>query len=306
MNALSSSPASKLKKPVTSQAFRLIVLLVTLPYHRFFLYNTLRPSEIIENYAPHGTEDGSPQREKIHGLLRNWRARKKAELEFITIAGVAETAIVTATLSWESAATSHWVGIWLFYSSLTTSIIGMLLAAQQNTLLTLLGEFSDDWRQTKRKFLEGYLTQLLTEDRSSTTGPDVEASGYRARRWRLSWQMVFVWQIPMMGVGYSFLFYIIGLTVLICTPLMHEPWGDNSKVAVGYLAVSGLAWGIFMYCSMWGYRNVALDKIDALSDEDEEEGEFEQTASRSGDSNVPVEVVRGDEITQGDQKWANK
>ncbi|KAJ6258791.1 hypothetical protein Dda_6845 [Drechslerella dactyloides] len=252
-------PRVKVKKPITSQVFRLLVLLVTLPYHRFFLYNTLRPTEIIERFAPHGTEDGSPQREKICDLLKNWRARKKGELEFISIAvciysgfhfrelhadlmpnlkGVAVTAIVTATLSWGTIEACHWIGIFFFYASLITSIIGMLLAAQQTTLLTLLGEFPEDWREVKTKFIEGYIHQLLTEDKfkkhHDPEGNHVHRDGdgcYRLRGWRVSWQMIFVWQIPMMAVGYSFLFYIIGLTVLIITPLIKEPWGDNSKVS---------------------------------------------------------------------------
>ncbi|KAF3904570.1 hypothetical protein ABW21_db0202627 [Orbilia brochopaga] len=295
----SAPPPLKIKKPITSQIFKLIVLLVTLPYHRFFLYNTLKPTEIIERFAPHGTEDGSPQREKIYDLLKNWRERKKGELEFISIAGVAITAIVTATLSWGTVDACHWIGIFFFYASLITSIIGMLLAAQQSTLLTLLGEFPENWKDAKTKFIEGYIHQLLTEDKKKkhhdAEGNHVHRDGdgcYRLRSWRVSWQMVFVWQIPMMAVGYSFLFYIIGLTVLIVTPLIKEPWGDNSKIAVGYLVISGLAWGIFIYCSLFGYRNVSLDNDNVLDDDEEDH--------QSG--RVPVQVVNGHEITQNDQK----
>ncbi|KAF3909569.1 hypothetical protein AA313_de0205487 [Arthrobotrys entomopaga] len=231
-------PAIEVKKPLQSQLFRLLVLLVTLPYHRFFLYNNLRPVEIIEKFAPYGTENGSPDREKICGLLKNWRARKKGELDFISIAGVAITAIVTATLSWAAVEQSHWVGIACFYSSLIMSIIGMLLSAQQVTLLTLLGEFPDDWRRVKKKFIEGYLNQLLTEEKNHNLSDQIvreiprSERRYIVHRWRLSWQMIFVWQIPMMAVGYGFLFYIIGLSALVLTPLFRDGWGDDAKVNI--------------------------------------------------------------------------
>ncbi|KAF3913295.1 hypothetical protein ABW20_dc0100999 [Dactylellina cionopaga] len=284
------------KKPITSQILRVVVLIISLPYHRFFLYNTLRPTEVVEKFAPYGTENGSPYREKVCNLLKNWRARKKAELEFVSLAELTITALVTATLSWGTIANSHYIGPAFFYTSLILSIIGMLLSAQQLTLLTLLGEFPEDGRRLKRKFIEGYLHQLLTEDEDNKHD-DVERHNnqvterrYKVRYWRLSWQMVFVWQIPMMAVGYSFLAYIIGLTVLICTPLIREPWGDNSKIAIFYLAFSGLSWGIFIYCSLCGYRNVSLDnKNDEEDDEeDEEDGQENETSSSKNAKRNPL------------------
>ena len=63
-----------------------VVLLITLPYHRFFLYNTLQPILKIQELVPRGISQHSHDREKLHSLLVGWRIRKKDELGFVSIA----------------------------------------------------------------------------------------------------------------------------------------------------------------------------------------------------------------------------
>jgi hypothetical protein len=89
----------------------------------------------------------------------------------------------------------------------------------------------------------------------------------------------------MMFTGYSFFCYIIGLTILACTPLIQgEPWGPASNVrhlplktnkhkyhlgakrtgpshqiAVAYLAVFATGWAVFIYCSLMGYNAIDLN-----------------------------------------------
>lgn len=64
----------------------------------------------------------------------------------------------------------------------------------------------------------------------------------------------------MMFTAYSFLCYLIGLTVLVGTPLLRrETWGPQSNIAVIYLGSFVLGWGVFIYCSLWGYQPIDLD-----------------------------------------------
>ena len=62
-------------------ALRLLVKLITLLYYRFFNFNTLRP---IEEIAKHVSQQNSLP--IVLKLIGRWRARKRNELEFITIA----------------------------------------------------------------------------------------------------------------------------------------------------------------------------------------------------------------------------
>lgn len=99
-----------------------------------------------------------------------------------------------------------------------TSVCGILIAAQQISLLTLLGDLPPDQHAASATKVRRHLGQLFCE-----------VDG----QWRLSWRMIFTWQVPMMFIGYSFLFYFIGLTVVVCTPLIRrEEWGPNIYVSI--------------------------------------------------------------------------
>lgn len=71
---------------LTNLLFEGIVQLITLPYHRFFLNNTLRPTKEILNFADGGVARHGPDRKKLHALLFGWRNRKVNELTFVSVA----------------------------------------------------------------------------------------------------------------------------------------------------------------------------------------------------------------------------
>lgn len=74
--------------PVTlgNVVFGSVVLLITLPYHRFFLNNTLQPIFKMQDLAVRGVFRHTHDREKLHSMLSSWRSRKKDELGFVSIA----------------------------------------------------------------------------------------------------------------------------------------------------------------------------------------------------------------------------
>lgn len=71
---------------VTDVLFGGCILLVTLPYHRFFRFNTLQPLLEIRGHAARGIKRHADERKKLHSLLLGWRIRKKDELSFVSIA----------------------------------------------------------------------------------------------------------------------------------------------------------------------------------------------------------------------------
>jgi hypothetical protein len=242
------------KKTLLELLWWAIIQLITLPYHRFFTYNTLNPILEIQTYAESGVENNSPDRARLHALLRGWRNRKKDELTFVSVAGVAITAIITASFSWPVIVDSYWLASGVWYGSLMTSVCGILIAAQQVSLLMLIGELPEDPTNTSSKSLRRHVSQILVEL------PKPEANGEDRMRWCISWRLIFAWQCPMMFFGYSTLLYFIGLTVIVITPLIEGRTGPPIKVAITYITLSAVSWGMFAFCSLGGYNAITLDE----------------------------------------------
>jgi len=150
------------------------------------------------------------------------------------------TAVVTASFSWGNVDTSHWVGPAFWYASLSTSICGIFLATQQLALLALIGDIPEEPDDPKTTtVLRRHLSQILAEKQPTVISPSqgVEAAhgsfqyGRGDASWEISWRLIFSWQCPMMFIGYSTLFYMIGLSTVVCTPLFQEEWGPNCYVS---------------------------------------------------------------------------
>lgn len=83
--------------------------------------------------------------------------------------------------------------------------------------------------------IERQLSQLLTRGSARRReGRDSEGNATEhMSEWQFSWRLIFTWQCPMMFIGYSTLFYFIGLTVVVCSPLIYgKPWGPEIWVSV--------------------------------------------------------------------------
>ncbi|KAM7218863.1 hypothetical protein V8F06_005743, partial [Rhypophila decipiens] len=254
--------------------FSSLVFLLTLPYHRFFTYNTLLPAREIAKHASSGGVDNpsSPDREHLYAIILSWRARKKDELSFAALAATVLTAIVTASFSWGNVEASVWVGPAFWYASLSTSICGIFLSAQQGSVLSLMGDLPTEesggqnkkkkkvWERVSARLMRRHLAQIVYEVPVVQSWSGEEQQNGRGTEstadWKISWRSIFTWQCPMMFIAYSTLFYIVGLSVVVLTPLIKEDWGENSYVAVAYAASTGLAWGLFAFCSLGGYSEI--------------------------------------------------
>ncbi|KAK3321927.1 hypothetical protein B0H66DRAFT_183417 [Apodospora peruviana] len=236
-----------------------LVQLLTLPYHRFFTYNTLRPAQEVAKHADSGLERDAPDRAELYGVLVGWRERKKDELNFAALAATVITAIVTASFSVPNVETSHWVGPAFWYASISTSICGIFLSAQQLSMLTLMGELPEGHDMPSAATMRRHLSQILYErKRDDCVSDEAGVTSSSSPSFSLSWRLLFTWQCPMMFIAYSTLFYVIGLTVVVCTPLIWEPWGPNSYTAIAYIASTALAWGLFAFCSLGGYSAITM------------------------------------------------
>ncbi|KAK3366533.1 hypothetical protein B0H63DRAFT_92239 [Podospora didyma] len=75
-----------LRYNISELLFGGVLQLITLPYHRFFTYNTLRPVQDMVRHAARGVDPTSPDRQSLHAILVSWRSRKNDELGFVAVA----------------------------------------------------------------------------------------------------------------------------------------------------------------------------------------------------------------------------
>ena len=135
-----------------------------------------------------------------------------------------------------------------------TSVCGILIAAQQLSLLALLGELPADPHAPSAKHMERQLSQLLAHSLVQlrpTTNSEIGTTEQQ-RKWQLSWKMIFTWQCPIMFIGYSTLFYFVGLSVVVCSPLISgEDWGPG-------------VWVSLPITRAWKHELISLDCNDIL------------------------------------------
>ena len=143
-------------------------------------------------------------------------------------------------------------------------------------VLQLLGKLPTETngRASEKADVNRFLPLLLTEVRRSGR-PESLSNNDSVGKWRPQWKMVFIWQCPSMFMCYSICFFLAGLTVLVCTPLIRrDNWGIASdvsaphrsdadlliidEVAVIYLVTAAFAGAIFMFASFWMYHYVDL------------------------------------------------
>jgi hypothetical protein len=218
-----------------------VINLGTLPYYRFFRQNTLLPILNIVNCVRRGENDA-----EMTKVIAHWRERKLYELQFIQIAvsfipisrevlhlrTVHQSTILAAGVvgcfSWTSPLSGYWLGPALWYSSLVLSILAILLSSSQAFIFTSLNEPTAELHSDGdyRRYLA-----LIMDIPTSRSGEDegtqrASVSGFKPR-----WKMVFTWQSPMMFMAYGVLFFLLGLTLYVCTPFFNgEVWTAGVKV----------------------------------------------------------------------------
>ena len=79
-----------------------------------------------------------------------------------------------------------------------------------------------------RRFLPLILGEVRPRGSLTDSVPD---DGDGVGEWRPRWKMVFIWQCPAMFLSYSVCFFLAGLTLFVCTPLIRgDKWDTGSDV----------------------------------------------------------------------------
>ena len=228
-----------------------LMWILTLPYYRYFQVNTLSPIQRMSKAASLPDE-----RATLSRLLTRWRVRKLEELRFITIAvrpclscrgfdfavGKANERIKCAVLagavigafSWTIITEAYWLAQALWYCCLVLSILGILLAAQQISVLEILGPVPHASEASFETTLGRYVPLLLVQSNvtPSAAAHEHDKGNMGGICWVPKWKMIFTWQCPIMFMSYSVCLFLAGLTLVVCTPLIKgQKWSGASNVS---------------------------------------------------------------------------
>ncbi|KAH8752796.1 hypothetical protein F5883DRAFT_691326, partial [Diaporthe sp. PMI_573] len=188
-------------------------------------------------------------------------------------------AAVIGCFSWPNPRTEFWLGPGCWYSSLVLSLFSVLLSSSEAFLFRSVCSASQrtDPKKELGMILQKHGGQGEQRQRPSRPGPEAskfasevnselpETAGHSTEKTRISdnvrWNMVFTWQAPVMLMPYSFILFILGLTIRVMTPLFDgREFDADSRIAIFYIVFSGIGGGAFMWCSFWAYRFIDLNQ----------------------------------------------
>ena len=139
-------------------------------------------------------------------------------------------AAVIGSFSWEPSSDAYWLAPAFWYCSLVLSILAIILSTQQIAVLDLLtARRGKGTPISSNAEIRSYLPLMLTQINRNEREMGIENDDLGT--WKPRWKMVFTWQCPTMFLAYSVLFFLGGLTLFVCTPLIRrKPWGADSNV----------------------------------------------------------------------------
>ena len=156
---------------------------------------------------------------------------------------IALAGAVIGSFSWVNIPSPFWLSPALWYCSLFLTMLGILLSAQQITVLEIIGDPSAMPSKIQQQRCVAALMQLISKPSKGVSGKRESVRQARlpaSQRGKLpklnleerdvSWKMVFMWQCPIMFMSYSVCLYLLGLTLYVCSPLIAGEWGPDSNV----------------------------------------------------------------------------
>ncbi|KZM19832.1 uncharacterized protein EKO05_0004222 [Ascochyta rabiei] len=174
-------------------------------------------------------------------LIRQWKMEKYEELRSVQVSASFCAGAAIAGMPWSKTSDALWIANALFVSSLLCAIWAIISTIQTKSIL-------DD---------------LPVKEDLNTSLADIEVT--RARRTILRykrtpafqhWIMLFIWQFPSMTMAYSWVTFLLALTVHVCDPFVRRsPWSDKNKTAIVYLVIGLLGLATYIFTAVFVYMS---------------------------------------------------
>jgi hypothetical protein len=225
-----------------------LLWLVVWPYHMTFRHSTLDP---ISGIARAST---FKEKKDVVEAMNLWRTAKEEELQFIKVAvrlpycyqcsivsdtslkSTVSAAAVIGVFSWPAIEDGYWLATGLWHCSLLLSIWAGISSAQQGWLLVRMPPLQAE--SASQADLRLVLRSVLRQAVDGSL-PVCDLSGHVSGKEKIDWNMVYIWQVPIMLMSYAWATFFLALTLHICTPLIEGgEWGRDHKVSVMTLSSS--------------------------------------------------------------------
>ncbi|KAF2807173.1 uncharacterized protein BDZ99DRAFT_522798 [Mytilinidion resinicola] len=152
------------------------------------------------------TDDLEDQDSKV----ARWQHGKKAEYKTAGIAGAVVASAVTGSLQWSNATEAHWLVRATWDGSLIFSLFCVIIAFH----LSIVINTADIRVGGKKELMES----LRGDSQSSSSKFGL-----------------FIFQTPILLLSYSIMSYLIGLTLLVVSPLWNHPSVDEMQIASTFI-----------------------------------------------------------------------
>jgi len=136
---------------------------------------------------------------------------------------------VIAVFSWPDVATDYWLARCFWYLSLLLAIAAVILASQHSSLIASLPETWALNEDGVKILAEIILDNPIVETNKGDEEEGEVAAYTCARTWK-SWNIEFVWQSPHMLMAWSWVFFMGGLTLHICTPFFRQDYSNDAWI----------------------------------------------------------------------------
>jgi hypothetical protein len=133
-----------------------------------------------------------------------------------TLAAIADLSV----FSWTDIGNTYWLAAAFFYFSLSLSLWAVVLSAQQKSVTRTLEVKADD--DAQRLWLKVQVILRIPENVQSRKG---------SRQTFAEWNMLYVWQCPLMMMSYGWATLLLGLTLQVCSPLITYSGHEKRKVS---------------------------------------------------------------------------
>ncbi|KAF9699138.1 hypothetical protein EKO04_003046 [Ascochyta lentis] len=174
-------------------------------------------------------------------LIRQWKIEKYEELRSVQVSASFCAGAAIAGMPWSKTSDALWTANALFVSSLLCAIWAIISTIQTKSIL-------DD---------------LPAKEDFNTSLADIEVARIQRTILRYKrtpafqhWIMLFIWQFPSMTMAYSWVTFLLALTVHVCDPFIrHSSWSDKNKTAIVYLVVGLLGLATYIFTAVFVYMS---------------------------------------------------
>ncbi|KAH7412173.1 hypothetical protein DE146DRAFT_772181 [Phaeosphaeria sp. MPI-PUGE-AT-0046c] len=223
-----------------------LLWLFTWPYFWTLKHFTILP---IRRIVSARLDRGKLQRETtsfIHGKLN--------ETKLVTLASTLSAAATIGSFSWHAVQDAPWTVFSAWYLSLILAILSLITAGQHAALIhTLPPPSNEDPAARIRAHAVLRFVAVIAEPQQK--GAPKSPSTKKAEDATASIKMMYIWQNPIMLMAWSVVTFIVGLTLVVTSPLRRDKPGINDrKTAIFVLVSGGVALLNFGWSSFWFYQ----------------------------------------------------